>query len=198
MRNCERHHFSLASASMEYIFKNNLPLVNQWTQDIWTKFCAWLMDESEPDAIVLEEGGKPTKDNPAKPMEPLTSVHDVSPESPYNVAEIRKVLTGFVHDFASFREDVEHGKLHMMQCMDFIKGFIPHMEAALAAPARNCDVGTADEQAERFDAECKRHEHCTPCPVHAAWGEFKKGKPKSCQAIWGQMPYAQKEGVKEC
>lgn len=60
MRNCERHHFSLASASMEYTFKNNLPLVSQWTQDIWTKFCAWLMDESEPDAIVLEEGGKPT------------------------------------------------------------------------------------------------------------------------------------------
>lgn len=56
MRNCERHHFSLASASMEYTFKNNLPLVSRWTQDIWTKFCAWLMDESEPDAIVLEEG----------------------------------------------------------------------------------------------------------------------------------------------
>lgn len=41
---------------MEYIVKNNLPLVSQWTQDIWTKFCAWLMDESEPDAIALEEG----------------------------------------------------------------------------------------------------------------------------------------------
>ena len=57
VRNCERHHFSLASASMEYTLKNNLPLVSQWTQDIWTKFCSWLMDESEPDAIVLEEGG---------------------------------------------------------------------------------------------------------------------------------------------
>lgn len=81
MRNCERHHFSLASASMEYILKNNLPLVNQWTQDIWTKFCAWLMDESEPDAIVLEEGGKPTKDDPVKPMEP-----------PFNAAAMRKAL----------------------------------------------------------------------------------------------------------
>ena len=60
MRNYERHHFSLASASMEYSSKNNLPLASQWTQDIWTKFWAWLMDESEPDAIVLEEGGRPT------------------------------------------------------------------------------------------------------------------------------------------
>lgn len=190
MRNCERHHFSLASASMEYIFKNNFPLVNQWTQDIWTKFCVWLMDESEPDAIVLEEGGKPTKDNPAKPIEPLPAVRDMSPESPSNVAAIRKAMVRI----KNVADDYE-------QCatkagaLDTIYDIAC---AALTAPARNCDVGTADEQAERFDAECKRHEHCTPCPIHAAWGEFKGGKPKSCQTIWGQMPYVQKEGVKEC
>ena len=62
--------------------------------------------------------------------------------------------------------------------------------AALAAPARNCDVGTADEQAERFEAECKRHNNCSSCQIHAAWGEFKEGKPKSCQTIWGQMIFA--------
>jgi hypothetical protein len=60
---------------------------------------------------------------------------------------------------------------------------------ALAAPARNCDVGTPDEQEERFDTECKRYDYCTSCPVHAAWGEFKEGKPKSCRFIWAQMPY---------
>lgn len=68
---------------------------------------------------------------------------------------------------------------------------------ALAAPPRNCDVGTADEQAERFEAECHRHEHCTPCPVHKEWGEFKYGKPKSCQMIWSQMPFAPAEGGAE-
>jgi hypothetical protein len=70
-------------------------------------------------------------------------------------------------------------------------------DAALSAPPRNCDVGTAEEQAERFEAECKRHDHCTPCPVHAAWGEFKEGKPKSCQLIWAQMPFAPAEGGAE-
>lgn len=70
--------------------------------------------------------------------------------------------------------------------------------AALAAPARNCDVGTAEEQAERFEAECKRHDHCTPCPVHREWGEFKEGKPKSCQMIWAQMPYAPEGGSAKC
>jgi len=71
---------------------------------------------------------------------------------------------------------------------------LAYVRAALAAPARNCDVGTPDEQAERFEAECKRYAHCTPCPIHAAWGEFREGKPKSCQLIWAQMPFAQPEG----
>ncbi len=56
MRNCERHHFSLASASMEYVIKHSLPLVSNWTQNIWISFCTWLMDESEDDALVLDEG----------------------------------------------------------------------------------------------------------------------------------------------
>lgn len=68
------------------------------------------------------------------------------------------------------------------------------VKAALVAPPRNCDVGTADEQAERFEAECRRYGHCTPCPIHAAWGEFRAGKPKSCQLIWAQMPFAQPKG----
>ena len=63
------------------------------------------------------------------------------------------------------------------------------IDAALSAPPRNCDVGTADEQAERFEAECRRHDHCTPCPVFSEWREFKEGKTKSCKMIWAQMPY---------
>lgn len=95
-------------------------------------------------------------------------------------------------------------------CLDFImrldRAFNPFMQnllenavakakTALATSPRQCDVGTADEQAERFETECKRHDHCTPCLVHAVWGEFREGKPKSCQLIWAQMPYKE-EGVK--
>ncbi len=69
-------------------------------------------------------------------------------------------------------------------------------EAALSAPPRNCDVGTADDQAERFVAECKRHDHCSTCPVHAMWGVWRVGQPKSCKFIWAQMPY-EAEGGKE-
>ena len=69
------------------------------------------------------------------------------------------------------------------------------VDAALDLPPRNCDVGTAEEQTERFVAKCTRHAYCTPCPVHAAWGAFLEGKPKSCQLIWAQMPYEAKGGA---
>lgn len=62
-------------------------------------------------------------------------------------------------------------------------------KAALAAPARNCDVGTAEEQAQRFDAFCDAHKYvgddganwCSrtcPCYNHI-----------NCGVNWAQMPY---------
>ena len=62
---------------------------------------------------------------------------------------------------------------------------------ALAAPPRNCDVGTADEQTRRMDAEyCYVQKSCyespsgRECPLHKAGVD--------CRLIWAQMPY--KEG----
>ena len=42
--------------------------------------------------------------------------------------------------------------------------------AALSAPLRNCDVGTAEEQAQRFEAFCSLHhlpkgKGCYSCPA---------------------------------
>lgn len=55
---------------------------------------------------------------------------------------------------------------------------------ALAAPARNCDVGTADEQAERFvefcDEEKGNREHCRNCRLCNA---------QDCELAWAQLPY---------
>ena len=57
--------------------------------------------------------------------------------------------------------------------------------AALAAPPRNCDVGTAEEQWRRFKNMC-----IIPLCLH-------KGCPvgiplkttKNCELVWAQMPY---------
>lgn len=75
-------------------------------------------------------------------------------------------------------------------------------KAALALPCRNCEVGTPEEQAQRFDSFCVSH--YTPpnkdgvvpdgcdCPCYV------RGKGKGCNAfVWAQMPYVEKEGGAE-
>ena len=57
------------------------------------------------------------------------------------------------------------------------------MTAALSAPPRNCDVGTPEDQHNRFMRFCdsKSMGYC--------WG---RGCRK-CMAQWGQMPYEEGE-----
>ena len=78
----------------------------------------------------------------------------------------------------------------------FLTGALLHIRATakgmLALPRRNCDVGTAEEQSERFIWFCfrQKQEKCgvchRACPCYEASG--------SCRLIWAQMPY---EEVKE-
>ena len=55
---------------------------------------------------------------------------------------------------------------------------------ALAAPRRNCDVGTAEEQTARYDKFCNMNRTvekcCTDCPALGV---------ADCEFIWGQRPY---------
>jgi len=65
--------------------------------------------------------------------------------------------------------------------------------AALAAPPRNCDVGTAEEQGKRFTEFCYKNRNmercCGDCPA------FNRGGFAECELAWAQMPY--KEGGAE-
>lgn len=62
---------------------------------------------------------------------------------------------------------------------------------ALSAPARNCDVGTAEEQNERFRRFCSRHwgtnsmdgDTCEFCPLSSM----------ECKFTWAQLPYEGEE-----
>ena len=69
-----------------------------------------------------------------------------------------------------------------------VDGALSIIDAALAAPARNCDVGTAEEQEDRFFNFCKAHECTMNCPIKKKWN-FKCGHKPSCGVIWSQMPY---------
>lgn len=56
---------------------------------------------------------------------------------------------------------------------------------SLKKSLRNCDVGTPEEQSERFDANCQKHMGCLNCPLREKDG----GVPKHCEFAWAQMPY---------
>ena len=64
---------------------------------------------------------------------------------------------------------------------------VEEINAALALPPRQCDVGTAEEQYRRWTYFCKfRNESrktCVGCPVQ------EEGQNSTCELIWAQMPY---------
>lgn len=62
-----------------------------------------------------------------------------------------------------------------------------HLKDALSAPPRNCDVGTAEEQAKRFQDFCDDSQvdedytsMCARCTLR---------REKHCELAWAQMPY---------
>jgi hypothetical protein len=60
-------------------------------------------------------------------------------------------------------------------------------KAALAEPLHNCDVGTVEEQTERYDEFCRTNftpgdlcgDNCILCPL----------SPYYCKFQWAQLPY---------
>lgn len=65
---------------------------------------------------------------------------------------------------------------------------LPIIDAALSAPSRQCDVGTPEEQVERWQAFCDQFDDdCTGCTCDVAACASYTG----CFARWAQTPYAE-------
>ena len=62
-------------------------------------------------------------------------------------------------------------------------------QAALAEPPRNCDVGTAEEQAERFEEFCLKNHSAEKLCSECCLGERLGNNVDVCQIHWAQMPY---------
>ena len=67
------------------------------------------------------------------------------------------------------------------------KQLVEQARAALSSPPRNCDVGTAEEQAERFDKFCE-YTSCQKCNANRIGFQ-------DCRFVWENMPY-QEGGAK--
>ena len=68
--------------------------------------------------------------------------------------------------------------------------------AALSAPPRQCDVGTAEDQFKRYLNFCRRHEYscgCARCPAN----KTRIRGTSNCDIAWAQMPYEAGEGGAE-
>ena len=73
------------------------------------------------------------------------------------------------------------------------KPLVDIIDSALAKEPRNCDVGTAEEQAQRMEKFCNSHGHgfdgqkcysCENCKlISVDW----------CELAWAQMPYNEGE-----
>ena len=73
--------------------------------------------------------------------------------------------------------------------VDELRGMV---NAAIAKPARNCDMIPADEWLALFTEYCHQYSHCSSCPIHAKW-DFSNGKKVSCLALWAVMPHKTEE-----
>jgi hypothetical protein len=64
-------------------------------------------------------------------------------------------------------------------------------EAEIGRPRRNCDVGTATEQKERYDRYCSCHGSNTTCSDSTfLCGDCPLLDQKAeCEFAWAQMPY---------
>lgn len=64
---------------------------------------------------------------------------------------------------------------------------------ALSAPARQCDVGTPEEQVDRYCRHCQKH--CISCERRYACNVCGERYRLRCIARWAQTPYeAERKG----
>lgn len=106
-------------------------------------------------------------------------------EQSSNKAEYEAAPTAAIIDI--IRTAMGEGCVRPCHVYDAVDGLICRIQALENRTKRNCDVGTANEQSERFGRFCGHYRvyHCKDCPLLA------KGP---CEFEWAQMPYEAKEG----
>lgn len=103
-----------------------------------------------------------------------------------NTAAMREALNAIKDTLDEWRSNGE-----MMEHWQYSELF-GIANSALSAPLRNCDVGTAEEQAERFKKFCCIYPlNCAGCPLKNIGITHNE-----CAIFWAQMPYG--EGGAKC
>lgn len=88
-----------------------------------------------------------------------------------------------VGDCAKLREALKTVKRYLDGYTVNVLEMRRKVDAALAAPPRNCDVGTEQEQARRFLKYCMKQDCEKACPFRDCKNSHE------CAFAWAQMPY---------
>ena len=95
--------------------------------------------------------------------------------------------------YNSNKKEITIPYCRIAELLNGVKAAQDMAKAALSAPPRNCDVGTAEEQSDRFDKFCYSHSKCHKCPVKSIWNSQHRQKQLCeiirCEIIWSQMQY---------
>ena len=109
-----------------------------------------------------------------------------SQEKPGNAAAMREALNKVGNAAAWIAENCND-----QQTAKYMNDMIAIVQTALSEPARQCDVGTAEEQDRRRIAYCRDHS-CKICPLR----DSEHGGV-SCDITWAQKPYTSEKGGAE-
>lgn len=111
-----------------------------------------------------------------------------------NAAKLRKALEKIIDLERTMQEGINRaGYATGGEAGHYFYKSVQLAKSALAAPPRNCDVGSPTEQAERFKRFCKEHTDsgrnpsCGMCPILPAIN--RGGTEGLCPFHWGQLPY---------
>lgn len=147
----------------------------------WKDICAKCADSGCSDPPDCEYFGDPDGCN-----SPIYGEHPAAEKPAGNNAAMRKALivvydwilkAGYVHGYP----DTEQKRRQLYDMMT----------KALSKPARNCDMGTAEEQEERFKHYCGQH--YSACDVDAECFRCPLSSEKtSCEFAWAQLPYEER------
>lgn len=149
-----------------------------------------LFDESAFDAAVEKPNGW------SEVADPVAEIRRMrGDEQPGNAAALRSVLMEACDIIRCY--DMAEADGSFANQGEEVGDWFAKAEAALAAPARNCDVGTTEEQEKRFDAFCDSHKWVDDDGVNACLSDCPLYKTVDCALHWAQMPFAPAEGGAE-
>ncbi len=143
---------------------------------------AWKRERAEIEADALSVGGV-VEASRKREMSKIASKNGADFGQLGDAAALREVVTALAAVILPPRDKAGDGGW-----LAWVRAMQGKARAALAKPPRNCDVGTAEERAQRLNEWCSGR-HCVNC-------QFKGGWPDECKLRWAQMPYEEEGGAK--